>query len=460
MRRQHIFGGALLALAGWASGQAQGQIQEQAQGQIQGQLELCEAVGTLTHNSDGSYFYSSDLRYGADTDGVTEWMKRLDETLRANGVLLVALPTPTRGMVNGGIVTDTAALETLQIDFDAAAATAYYQDYVRSLAPLAAVDLAPWTRALAGRTPGFQQRYDRHWTPEGARTAAAAAAAALAVNPRYVALTPPAPTEFATTLVGTEPGENAIFELAEEKCGDLPDTLMEPINRYETREAGQGDLFASETPLVALVGTSFSTEPYNFDGFLSDALGQPVLNAAVSAGGLYTALQDLLLNREPGGNPRVIVWEYRLGDAVGADGEENFVPFRELIASVHGDCGADALVRNRAAVAGTGGAEVALLTNTDPAVTGPDYYLRLQASDLSLVEFTLTLTHAGGSADVAPILRSTRVANTGEYYLELSRDLTAPLERVSLTVPAGTTGTVDAQLCRASEAGTLASRGP
>lgn len=449
MRRQHLFGGALLVLAGWASGQAQGQARAQ--------LELCEAVGTLTHNSDGSYFYSSDLRYGADTDGVTRWMKRLDETLRADGVLLVAVPTPTRGMVNGGIVTDTAALETLQIDFDAAAATAYYQDYVGSLAPLAAVDLAPWTRALAGRTPGFQQRYDRHWTPEGARTAAAATAAALATNPRYAALTKAAPTEFTTTLVGTGPGENAIFELTEEKCGDLPDALMEPVNLYETREAGQGDLFASDTPLVALAGTSFSTEPYNFDGFLSEALGQPVLNAAVSAGGLYTALQDLLLNREPGGNPRVIVWEYRLGDAALANGEADFVPFRELIASVHGDCGADALETNRAAFTGT---DVALLTNTDPAVAGPGYYLRLQASDLSLVEFTITLTHADGSADVAPIVRSTRVTNTGEYYLELSREIQVPLTGVSLTVPAGTTGTVDAQLCRAPAPGALAARGP
>lgn len=443
MRRQHIVGGALLALAGWASGQ--------------GQLELCEAVGTLTHNSDGSYFYSSDLRYGADTDEVTEWMKRLDETLRADGVLLIAVPTPARGMVNGGVVTDTAALETLQIDFDAAAAAAYYQDYVASLAPLAAVDLAPWTRAMAGRTPGFQQRYDRHWTPEGARTAAVATAAALLTNPRYAALTPPAPTEFTTTLVGTGPGENAIFELTEEKCGDLPDALMEPINLYETREAGQGDLFASETPLVALAGTSFSTEPYNFGGFLSDALQQPVFNAAVSAGGLYVALQDLLLNREPGGNPKVIVWEYRLGDAVQANRVEDFVPFRELIASVHGDCGADALVTNRAAVAGT---DVALLSVADPAVVGPGYYLRLQASDLSLVEFTVNLTHQDGSADVAPILRSTRVSNTGEYYLELSREISAPLTGVSLTVPAGTTGTIDTQLCRAPEPGSLASRQP
>ncbi len=112
MRRQRIlFSGALLALAGWASGQAQNQTQEQAQ------LELCEAVGTFTHNRDGSYFYSSELRYGADTDGVTQWMKRLDETLRADGTLLVAVPTPTRGMVSGVVVTDTAALETLQIDF-------------------------------------------------------------------------------------------------------------------------------------------------------------------------------------------------------------------------------------------------------------------------------------------------------------------------------------------------------
>ncbi len=129
----------------------------------------------------------------------------------------------------------------------------------------------------------------------------------------------------------------------------------------------------------------------------------------------------------------------------GESSDENYVPFREMIGSVHGDCGDDALSTTRAAVTGT---TVELLTNTDPAVAGPDYYLRLQASDLSLVEFEINLAHADGSAEVAPIARSTRVSNTGEYYLELSHELTAPLTQVSLTVPEGTGGTVQAQLCR------------
>ena len=387
MQRRHrlFLGSTLTALGLWTS--------------VQAQIDLCPEAGTLTRNTDGSYFYSSDLRYGTDLDEMNVWMKRLNEVLAADGTLLVVLPTPLRGMANGEVVTDAAALEALDIEFDLAAARAYYQDYVASLAPILAVDLLPSALALRGQTPGYQQKLDRHWTPEGARASAEAVATVLRSSPLYTALTPSAPTEFVTTLVGTETGGNRIFELAEEACGDLPDELMETVNLYETRETAEGGLFTEETPLIALAGNSFSTYPYNFDGFLSDVLEQPVLNVSVSGGGLYVALTDLLLKREPGGYPKVILWEYRL-------------------------------------------------TNTDPAVAGPDYYLRLQASDLSLVEFEINLAHADGSAEVAPIARSTRVSNTGEYYLELSHELTAPLTQVSLTVPEGTGGTVQAQLCR------------
>ena len=105
------------------------------------QLELCDEAGTLTRNTDGSFYYSSDLRYGQDLGELTTWMQRLNGALEADGTLLVVVPTPLRGMANGEVVTDTAALEALDIDFDAAEAAAYYRDYVASLEPIVAVDL-------------------------------------------------------------------------------------------------------------------------------------------------------------------------------------------------------------------------------------------------------------------------------------------------------------------------------
>ena len=410
------------------------------------QLELCDEAGTLTRNTDGSFYYSSDLRYGQDLGELTTWMQRLNETLEADGTLLVVVPTPLRGMANGEVVTDTAALKALEIDFDAAEASVYYEDYVASLGPITAVNLLGAAETLKGKEPGYHQKLDRHWTPEGARASAQAVAQVLLENPIYQSLTQSGSAEFTTTLTGSEPGGNKIFELIKENCGDLPNELMEMVNLYTTTQVDEGDLFAQETPVVALAGTSFSTDPYNFDGFLSEALGQPVLNASVSGGSLDIALQDLLLKREKGANPKVIIWEYRMSDATGVEREGDYTSFRQMIPSVYGTCSPErALVSGSAEVSGE---TVNLLTSTNPDISGKDYYLHLQASDLSLVEFEIVSAYEDGSVDTAPINRSTRVSNNGEYYLELSRDISAPLKEVSLNVPTGTTGTIDAQLCR------------
>ena len=411
------------------------------------QLELCDEAGTLTRNTDGSFYYSSDLRYGQDLGELTTWMQRLNETLEADGTLLVVVPTPLRGMVNGEVVTDKPALETLNIEFDAAEASAYYRDYMASLEPIVAVDLLDAAETLKGKTVGYHQKLDRHWTPEGARASAQAVAQVLRENPTYRTLTRSGGAAFTTALTGTEPGSNRIFETIEKKCGDLPSELLEMINLYTTKELTKGDLFTQETPVVALAGSSFSTETYNFDGFLSEALGQPILNASVSGGGLDIALQDLLLKRDKGANPKVIIWEYRMSDATITEREGDYTAFRQMIPSVYGPCSSEAaLVSGSAEVSGE---TVNLLTSTNPDIFGENYYLHLQASDLSLVEFEIVSTYEDGSADTAPVDRSTRVSNNGEYYLELSRNISNPLKEVSLNVPAGTTATIAAQVCRA-----------
>ena len=410
-------------------------------------LDLCNEVGTLPKGTDESFYYSSELRYGQDLASLSVWMKRLNEALRAKGVLLVTVPIPSRGMANGEVITDEAALKTLEINFSAAEATAYYRDYVASLEPTVAVDLLDAARTFSGDV-GYQQKLDRHWTPEGAQASAQAVARVLRSNSVYQTLAESSGlTKFETTWTGTEPGGNEFFELIEKKCGDQPNELMETINLYETKQVGGGDLFAVEEPIVAVAGDSFSAKPYNFDGFLSEALERPVLNISVYGGGLDSALQDLLLKRETAGNPKVIVWEYRMKDAISTEREGDYTAFRQMIPSVYGACTPEtALASGNAEVTGE---TVDLLTATNPDVYGEDYYLHLQASDLSLVKFEIVSKYEDGSVDRATINRSTRGRNTGEYYLELSRDISSPLREVSFNVPAGITGTIDAQVCRA-----------
>lgn len=374
-------------------------------------------------------------------------MGRLNDVLEAEGTLLVVVPTPLRGMVNGEVVTDAAALEALEIDFDADEAQAYFHDYVRSLTSIVAVDLLGPARSLNGKSPGFQFKLDQHWTPEGSKVAAQTVAEALLASPAYKEVSPPVPTAFATSAVGSQESPNRIFELIEENCGDLPDKLMETMTLYETEAVSESqDLFASETPFVTLVGSSFSGGQYNFAGFLSEALGQKVLNNYVSGGRFYTSLADYLLKRTPETRSKVIIWEYRMTDAINVENQEDFTPFREMIPSTYGACSAEtSLLSNSTEVSGT---TFTVLENpSNGEIQGENYYLHMQASDLSLVEFEITLTHEDGSVDTAPIERSTRVSNTGEYFLELPRNIASPLREVSLSVPGGTTGTVEAQIC-------------
>lgn len=138
----------------------------------QERLELREEAGTLTRNTDGSFYYSSDLRYGHDLDDLTVWMKRFNDALKAEGTLLAVVPTPLRGMVSGEVVNDTAALEALEIDFDVSEARTAYHDYVASLEPILGVDLLNAARSLNGQTPGYHLKLDQHWTPAGAQVSA------------------------------------------------------------------------------------------------------------------------------------------------------------------------------------------------------------------------------------------------------------------------------------------------
>jgi alginate biosynthesis protein AlgX len=432
----------------------------------QERLELCEEAGTLTRNTDGSFYYSSDLRYGHDLDDLTVWMKRFNDALKAEGTLLVVVPTPLRGMVSGEVVNDAAALEALEIDFGVSEARAAYHDYVASFEPILGVDLLSAARSLNGQNPGYHLKLDRHWTPAGTRTSAQAVARALLASPAYNALSPPERTAFVTTEVGIKPAPNKVFELIEENCGDLPDALMEMMPLYRTERAVENqDLFATEAPFVVLTGGSFSGEQYNFAGFLSEALGQEVVNNSVSGGGLFVALQDYLLNTSAESQAKVIIWEYRMTDASDTNMRENFTPFRELIPSLYGACSTEMglvsgstdvpaptllrLVSTHMESTEAASKTFTILETPDNAyIQGENYYLHLRASDLSLVEFDIILSHRDGSVDRAPIDRSTRVSNTGEFFLELSREITSPLREVSLTVPAGVTGTIDAQICK------------
>jgi alginate O-acetyltransferase complex protein AlgJ len=148
-------------------------------------------------------------------------------------------------------------------------------------------------------------RTDTHWTPHGARCAAAEIA--LSIAPLRAADLPL--QNFVTERGAPQPhaGDLTRFlPLAPHFAALMPPPdLLTPATTF-TAEAG--DLL-SETPApsTVLIGTSYSADPsWNFDGALKSALKEDVLNLAESGQGPFTPMRRYVASAT---RSRVVVWE-------------------------------------------------------------------------------------------------------------------------------------------------------
>lgn len=150
-------------------------------------------------------------------------------------------------------------------------------------------------------------RTDTHWTPGGARCAAADIVATVQrsgrMNPQQ-------------RVYRTEPG--VIREHSGDLLRFLPLTpyfssLLPPADQVvemHTQSPAANDLLGdTPAPEVILVGTSYSADPsWNFVGFLQAGLGEDVLNLADSGRGPFAPMLDYL--RDPTAPvPRLLIWE-------------------------------------------------------------------------------------------------------------------------------------------------------
>jgi alginate O-acetyltransferase complex protein AlgJ len=76
-------------------------------------------------------------------------------------------------------------------------------------------------------------------------------------------------------------------------------------------ENDQSTLFSDNTPIVTLVGTSYSADPkWNFEGYLKEYLQTDVLNAAEQGLGPFETMKKYLQNesflKTP---PKLVIWE-------------------------------------------------------------------------------------------------------------------------------------------------------
>ena len=88
-----------------------------------------------------------------------------------------------------------------------------------------------------------------------------------------------------------------------------------------------------------------------------------------------------------------------------------------------------------------------VLNNSDKLpIQSSNYYLYLNFSDLSIVNYEISIKHEDGTQDTLPINRSPLIVNNGQFFLEFL-DHSNVLD-VSLTLPEAIQGKLDTYICR------------
>ena len=160
-------------------------------------------------------------------------------------------------------------------------------------------------------------RTDTHWTPAGARCAAAR----IAAEARAAGLRAGTPVPYRTSVesVAVHRGDLMTF---------LPldpwfERLLPPGDRLEQQRTepvaagtgpgsspGQDLLNEAPRPQVVLVGTSYSDPRWNFTGALQENLGEDVVNYAAPARGPFLPMLEYLDSADfASAPPRLVIWE-------------------------------------------------------------------------------------------------------------------------------------------------------
>lgn len=340
-------------------------------------------------------------------------LKQVQDHLAAQGTRLVLLIPPLRGMAftpeQSGLSAQTAANVKV-----------IYQSYLNSVraAGLQVVDLSDLS-GFRGEMNSFFLKGDHHWSPEGARYAAQITAAALKLPP------PADPVVFTVTKGPTTQVQGGFLDQLEKRCSfTTTRDQWETVQTYTTSDPG-ASLLGDEVNDVVIVGDSFVAGPWNFTGFLEQALQRRVLNASVSGGGIFTSMIRYLQN-PPSAAPKVIVWEIFKGNLDGELGggvQENM----RLPANTKLLLGAFDTCKNPkvTSVAETKGGF------TTP-LNGKGKILKLMFSSSSTGDFTLTLNRSGKPSPML-VSRGYKIESDKTFTFELTPEDLSGLTGLTVT---------------------------
>jgi alginate biosynthesis protein AlgX len=442
MNKNALFAGAFLATVTIISSitpqAAPGQFEVCAKAQTKDTPDTA-SFGFLTPGNNGYLLYAGDL--SPNTFAIqdrTQYYKQLDQALKSKGIQLVVSPLPSRTIVYPEALDKT---QPLQSTYSTDLARNNYRASLRRLwdSQIYTIDLLD--AALRQRqTDDSKSLYfirDYHWTSEGAKLYAQTIAREVMKIDAYKDLKK---QRFTNTYLRAENAESRLAYLLQTVCGTK--TPPEKINVYETTREG-GNLLGDDAYPVVMVGSSYSAEAkYNFEGFLKEALGSNVLNAAVSGGGYNTSLEAYLLSKEYANEkPKFLIWEFAASMT-----PWDQTALREIIPSVYGDCASStAILENKTSLQE---GPISILKNTAASVDSSKDFISIKLADKTLFNFDLNLKFDDGKQETVQITRSNRIPNEGQFYLKLANEFKGNLSEVTLIPGSKAKGAVAAKICR------------
>jgi alginate biosynthesis protein AlgX len=414
-----------------------------------GQFEVCAkaqakdtpdtaSFGFLTPGNNGYLLYAGDFSpNNFAIDGRTQYYGQLDQALKSKGIQLIVSPLPSRTIVYPEVLDKN---QPLQSTYSTDVARENYKKSFQRLTDLGLHTTDLLSTAIKQRQMDDSKNLyfarDYHWTSEGARLYAQATAREVMKFEAYNSLKK---EKFTNTYVRSENAESRLAYLLQTVCGTK--TPPEKINVYETTREG-GNLLGDDSYPVVMIGSSYSAElKYNFEGFLKEALGSNVLNAAVSGGGYNASLEAYFLGKEYATQkPKFLIWEFAASMT-----PWDQTALREIIPSVYGDCtSSTAILEHKTSLQGP----TTVLRNTGAKVDVNKDFVSLKFTDKTLLNFDLNLKFDDGQQETLKISRSDRIANEGQFYLKLASEFKGNLSEVTVNPGKKTQSEVSAKICR------------
>ncbi|MBT1445098.1 hypothetical protein KJI95_11260 [Shewanella sp. JM162201] len=232
--------------------------------------------------------------------------------LAARGKTLVILPVPMKVDIYRGHAQRAPSAVQLGL----------YDDFVARLRELQ-LTVVPVRQAFldSAATELLYVPNDSHWTPAGARLAAAELGKALQSQRGS--------DNFVTQEQSREQFQGDLVNFLKFDPSLAPEYFrpwLRPVFETVRQSDADADLFADVSHRVALLGTSYTAmEAWNFAGFLQQQLAQELLTQAYEGAGPFKAMDEFLAG-ELNNNPELelVVWEF---------------PVRTLLADREGQAG-------------------------------------------------------------------------------------------------------------------------